>query len=418
MNYLTLKCLFFLAVPPGILAQTVTVQDILTKSSSAIELNIARADRDRSSLQASIRTMGMDLQLGYEIMDPLNPDMQTHKFSLKQELTGLFKNSSLADQAKFETEARSLALVEKENDLKARVNMSLIELFSLRKGIALKEQTYSLLKQIQSLAQVKFATGNLSLVEWNQLEVNINRVLNEKTEMEAWEIGLTAEILGQVNWPGTQAVIEPFVLKAPLKSLTPVLELLQTTLSYWPGWAMLLKEAQSVEAEKNATIGSYLPDLMVEASWSFKAGQPQQGQLGLGVGISLPTFSLAARSAMLTSNQLEANTVALKREAETSRLLRYFQSTRAKLTGIQTTSLNLESVMIPLQSKTSSILLESYRVGKADFADLLESFMSNYDLQEQLIAKQKEALAILIEWEFYTGKSFLSFHNEESRSQE
>ena len=73
-------------------AQPHPVEEFLRSLEDSPRLRGMHMAQQAQLTSGDARTMGMDLRVGYEVMDPDNPDMRTHQFQIKQELTGILTN--------------------------------------------------------------------------------------------------------------------------------------------------------------------------------------------------------------------------------------------------------------------------------------------------------------------------------------
>jgi len=359
-------------------------------------------------ISGDARTMGMDLRVGYEVMDPDNPDMRTHQFQIKQELTGILTNPLEREKGLLRSRMAALETEKLRRDLRTTARVSLAQWASLGLRRQYLKETKILLDQIKALAQVKFTTGTLDLVDWNRLEGELDETDLERLEIEERFQMLVGEF--EKLTPSGAAIRDWAAFQAVTRTdFPPREEFLKKAQSNWPKLNSSESMGEILELERSGAYSGAFPAVMAMAGWRFPEAQPIQGTLTLGIEFSLPTLTLPSRFAMAE----EAGWMK-KQEAENqAQALLDLKSAYGEYTGRITLQeqmiQKIETGLIPRQLQSIQLLMDAYRVGRAEFSQLLETGISLASLRDDLAQRRLEVAKLYLALETFTGETYLNF---------
>lgn len=398
----------FLIISFSLGAQSHPVEDFLNSLGDTPELKEFQWTQKAESLSGEARSMGMDLRLGYEIMAPENPEMRTHRIQLRQEFIGILTNPLERELGDLRARMTALDRENMEREIRLMAKMALAEWVATAARKDYLREAKQLLEQVKALAQVKFSTGTLDLPGWNRLADELDEMELELLMAEAESVELTG-VLARLS-PTASGVRTWPPYRTGRTGLLPDRDaFLEKALTEWPRLALARTQKIMLEKESTAAVGASFPNIMVMVGLTVPEKAPEQTSLTLGVEISLPTLGLPARAAMAEeANLRQKGTEESYRQREWD-LDAAYRALTGRLSYLDRMVQKTEDDRIPRLKQTFRTLLEGYRVGRADFDELLETSLALTALQREVIDRRLEGEKLLLNLETFTGQNYLEF---------
>lgn len=381
-----------------------TLEAALSKSmgsSPEVAAMEARADAEHSAIRSQ-----------YWLESPKLTLMREKNMTLMQERDGPMSTWAVAQEIKFPTKyfllgaaqkARARAADEQSSQRKLEVRRKVISgyysLYALDRVLALLSAQRETLREIARIAESRYATGAApqqdemkAHVEQTQLEREFLMAEEERSSMQ----GMFNAVLGQeANEP---IVFPKNDLPTPKLNISPdaLPKLIQEN-------ARNLRQAEAMadeaHARKNLAYMNYLPDFALMYQKPFGANAPMNAY-AVGVEISVPLWFFMKQSS--EAGMASAQAAEADRNLDRTRL-ELSAELRSLVSKVQSSDKILkiyETGLIPQATSTLNSSRASYRAGRTNFVELLDSERSLYNVRiayYRTLAQHVENLARLEE---------------------
>ena len=299
-------------------------------------------------------------------------------------------------------------VLEVERDVRARY----WELYHVDQALAVMDRTLAVLRELASVAGAMYAVGTVPQSDVIRAQVALTRMQQEIEEMRLMRIRAAAELNVSLGREPDAAIAIPLqdpshAHHAALQPLsTPPLPPLDSLAAYADSNSPRLAAARAMleSARVGHTMAGrmVIPDLSLGVSYGQRPYAPDD-MGSVMVGVSLPLFSRrkqrdvaaavsegAEADVQAIRLELRAATLAARAEAETARLL-------------------LERVvgtLVPQAIASYEAALAAYRVGRADFAAVLDAQMALLGYQHDLHRYEAMYGAAVAEVDRLVGRPF------------
>jgi len=354
-----------------------------------------------------------DLRLGYELMDAPNPDMLTHRFSLKQELPLWGKRARRRAAAGTEEVAARLMKTDRALELRQALLGNLIEYYYARRIERIRGEELELLRRFAESAKGKYSTGVTTFSALSRAEIEAAQTESMAASMKAMADIAENRVFDLIDLDSGDAAIGLFVPRTradAIKTLDAP-TLYRKALDHLPSLAAAANDIERAKRDKESAAAELLPDLMLEFSYSYKPASESPNSFSVGMEINLPALSLSAKNA-------EIAMAAKRTEERTARLAGakndLHRSIRKNLAEIADYGRRIdiyEQRIRGLRTADLDNLLSAYAVDKADFDMVLEALRMRFDAEISDSENRRSQALALLELEYMTGENLVFFED-------
>jgi outer membrane protein TolC len=262
---------------------------------------------------------------------------------------------------------------ETEATLVRRVEAAHHDLAFVDRSLSVMERTSGLLRQFEEVARVRYAVGDGLQQDVLRAQVAVGQMTQEIVAMQA-ERRATAARLNTLLGRDATVPIAALSFVTPHADLPDMDSLLALAVRQRPALAAADERVRAAAAAERAARAELLPDLMLSVSYGQR---PRfDDMVSLMVGISLPLWAGSRALPM------RRETAAIRAGAEADALaLR--NETYAELTELHAAAVRAHALMelydddiLPQARAAVASALAAYRVGRVEFATLLENEMA------------------------------------------
>lgn len=388
------------------------VADLVARIESTFAVKESEAAASGMSRKADAVGGLPDLGAAYEIMDPDDPEMTTHKFSLRQELPLWGKRGLRRQAAATEAKAAALMIADRKLEIRLSLLKSLSEYHYALKIKGIRESELDTLRRLVATTKVKYSTGAAALSALTQAEIERAETERMIVEMDAMTEIARNEAFDMVDVYAMDAALGPFV---PVSKATPsglyAESLYGKALAHLPSLALAAREIDLTEQELKLARSELFPDLMLEFSYSYQPGSEEPGSVSAGFGLNLPVFSAKAKGAEIAMAANRSEERAARLAGEKDRLYRSIKGLLAREADYGRRIALYEIEILPLRAADLENRLAAYAVDKAEFEMVLDSIRMRFDAEIRLLEYKREYTTTLLELEYLTGENLVVFED-------
>ena len=401
----------FIAFPVSAL-ETYSVAELFSRLGFTTMIVEAEAESAGMASKADAVSGLPDMGFGYELMDAPDPEMLTHRLSIRQELPLWGKRWLLRRSAEVETSFARAMIAERRNFIQQELHSSLNDYRFAESSKKVRQGELEAMKSIMESTKARYATGSAAISELYLLEIEIAELEGMIRAMEAMSEVALNRALDSVDLGFRDARLGPFLSRVTrLPSETDADTLFFAAKQYSPILAAAGEELRGTRLGIRLAEKALYPDLMLDLSYSYKPTAGLLGSFSLGFGLNLPVFSAGARKAeaAMASKQVEA---AAARLAGTEDSL--YRNIRMLLseTGSYARLIELyEKRIQPMRAADLEALLSAYAVGEASLGMTLDSVRRNYSARIGYLENHLSLIQGLLELEYLTGETFVIFED-------
>ncbi len=413
----------YLGVLLGIVAATLpgwsqplaqTPADLKTYITEALQANpeIRRLAAQKQASQEAIRPAGAldDPMLTFGFFNlPVNTfslrqeDMTQKTLGVQQKLPFPGKRRLRSEVAAEQARADDFALLDKLNEVRARVIQAYWGLSLASAAAAITEKNKQFWEQAIKVAETRYATGQGLQADVLQAQVELGNYLDRLLQWQQQQESLKAELNALRDKPVAAPVPPPAPLRPQVATLSAdeMLALLENRPQIQALKTQIRKQEKAVALAKR----DYWPDVTIGVDYSFRENSPTMTRTDFFtsyVQISLPLWfrskqaprvreEQAKQAAAQNAYQAAFNELAAAVKDRTNRLARLTQQIRLYDQGI-----------IPQAQQAAQAALAAYQVGGLDFARLVQNTIAGYEAELKYLEYLKQfeenwaALEILV----------------------
>lgn len=392
--------------------ETYRVADLVSRIDSTFEVKESRAAAYGMSLKADTVGGLPDLGVAYEIMDPDDPEMTTHKISIRQELPLWGKRSLRRQAAVVESIAATLMVADRKLEIRLSLLKSLVEYHYALKIKGIRESELDTLRRLVATTKLRYSTGGVALSAVTQAEIERAETERMIIEMDAMAAISRNEAFDMVDIGAMGAVLGHFV---PVPKAAPsglnVESLYEKALAHLPSLALAARELDFKELGLKLARREWFPDLMLDFSYSYQPGAKKPGSVSAGFGLNLPVFSAKAKSAEIAMAASLSEGSAARLAGEKDRLYRSITGLLARGADYGRRIALFQTEILPLRTADFENRLGSYAVDKAELEMVLDSIRMRYDAEIRLLEYKRDYTTTLLELEYLTGENLVAFED-------
>ncbi|HEX6316040.1 MAG TPA: TolC family protein [Gemmatimonadaceae bacterium] len=289
-------------------------------------------------------------------------------------------------------------------ELRSRAAMAFFELYAAEQGIAIATSTRRLVQDVAAIAQSMYEVGEGNQSDLLRAQVELARMTEEVTRMEAMRSVATARLNALLDRPD-DANVEAAVLPDFPDSAPTIDTLLGMALRDRPMIRAGEAEVAAADAMSVRSRRELLPDLVVGVQYAQRsAGMGTERMGSLMLGASLPLF---ARRRQLKWRE-EADAMRAMSLADLGWMK---ADTRGRIGEVLATlnrarrlaDLYAQTVLPQAEAAVTSAVA-AYRVGRIDFMNVLDNRMTVNRYRQELVTLQMEEGQAWAELEMLTGR--------------
>jgi len=284
---------------------------------------------------------------------------------------------------------------ERENELVRMVKETYFQLYATDRSLQVVEKNVRLMAEIIVLARTRYEVGQGAQQDVFKAEVERSKMLEMKINLQQQRKSLVANLNGLLN-RATATPIGPL----PDSTLQPLLvspEQLQTlAFEYRPQLQAQRSLAQKSWVNRQLADKEYYPDFTVAFEYMQRdaintemTNDPGYNMYSLGVTFNLP-LQRERRAAMRAESAAETAMAAAEIDALTTAIDAGITTLVAQLDRLRETVALYRTGIIPQAEQALEAATISYRVGKTDFLNLLESRNALFAFERQLYEMQSD----------------------------
>jgi len=338
---------------------------------------------------------------------PFNRDDMTMKMiGLSQRLPFPGKRGLRKDVATQDAQGIAYGYRETVNRVIRTVKLAYYELGLTHETIRLVEKNKSILEDFLHIAEDHYTLGMGSQADVLKAQTQISRMQDELLRLGRDLPSIEAELIRALGRNDMRDL--PEIRLAPLQETSFDSEsLLETALEQRPQLKALQSIIARSEKEVDLARKNYYPDLDVRLSYgqrdAMSNGIGRPDMVGFSVAINLPVW----RDSKLAPRVAES--LALRDQAVSLYQAQHNEIAAGLRQQIATTEQNLKSIrlyqtaILPQALLTVESALAAYRVNRVDFLTLLDSQMTVFDYEINLIIAVTNYSKASAEIDFITG---------------
>jgi outer membrane protein TolC len=411
-TFIVAVVLLSLVAGTGDAVETYSVAQLLDRI--GLTQGMAEAEAEAAAMARKSDAAGglPNLDIGYELMDALDPEMLTHRLGIRQELPLGGKRRLLRQSAAAEAGVALGLVSERRNMLWLELLSALNDYHYAESNAKARRGELDAMLSIAESTKARYATGSANLSELYLVEIEIVKLEGMIRTMEAMSTVARNQALDSVDLGFLDASLGHFfprITRLPEESEADAL-FAKARLLY-PVLNTAREELRQAQLETRLAGAGLYPDLMLEFSYSYKPSTGLPGNFSLGFGLNLPAFSADARKA-------EAGMAARLAEARAARLAgledNLYRSIRMLLAeaGAFARLIELyEKRIQPLRSDDLEYLSSAYMVGEASLGMALDSVRMNFTEVSGYLENRQSLVKTLLELEYLTGETLVVFED-------
>lgn len=381
-------------------ADTLRLADVLDRvreanpSVQAARLR-AEADQERVSPAGALPDPMLELGLMNRPLDDFGADER-----MTMNVVGVRQMFPWPGNQGFAEEARGHAARATELDadetlatVVARARSVYARLAYLDQAIRITSETRDLLRDFLSVAETKYASGEGIQQDLLQAQVAVGRTGADVAAMEQERIATAARLNALMGRPAGEPI--PAVrLPDPAGAIAPLDTLMAMAAHRRPALEAARERALAAEARYRAAGRARYPDVEVRIAWGQRPNYVDMGSVSLGV--TLPLWGGSKQAPLQRAAAAET-------AEEKARALDLHYETWARLGELRASAeraRTLEEIyrvsILPQAEAAVESALAAYRVGRVDYATLLDARLSvnRYEIDRvRFAAERLQALA-------------------------
>lgn len=388
------------AVVPPEAADTLRLRDAVARSvaanpSVAAARLRAEAERERVSPVGALPDPMLELGLMNRPLDDFGADER-----MTMNVVGVSQKFPWPGNQGFSEEARGHAARAAELDadetaaqVAARTKEVYARVAYLDRALAVTEETRHLLQDYLSVAETRYASGGGLQQDVLQAQVAVGRATADLAAMEQERVAAAARLNALMGRPADEPIPavelpDPGAPAPPLDSLMALAERRR------PALAAARERALAAEAAYRAAGRARYPDFELRLAWGQRPNYADMGSVSLGV--SLPVWGGGKQEPL-------ARAAAAERAEEDARALDLHYETWARLGELRSAEERARTLagiyrtaILPQAEAAVESALAAYRVGRVDYATLLDArlALNRYQVDRvRLAAERLQALA-------------------------
>jgi len=298
--------------------------------------------------------------------------------------------------------------LEKVNEIIAHLKRVYDELWFVQQEIVLDRENLRLLGQFQSIAQTRYAVGQVSQQDVLKSQVELTLISNELISLRQQELSSKAMLMSILNRSeqdtlGFAVIPEDFSFGANLDSLIALA--LETR-------PMMIHESLRVDEGKamlSLARQEYLPDFTFGVE---RVTSPVTGFHGWSVraGITLPFAPWTLGKVAAGIDEASASADASKASFQAARLLviSNIKDFYYKADSFRRQLDLYRQAVLPQSRQSLTLSLTSYRTGKSDFLMLIDAYRSYVSSMKEYFTLRMSFEQTLADLEFEVGSAWVS----------
>jgi cobalt-zinc-cadmium efflux system outer membrane protein len=311
----------------------------------------------------------------------------------------------LAGHVAYETAAAAEArAIEAAWEVKAQAAMTFYDLYAIDRQLAIVTDTRRLVQDIAKVAQAMYSVGDGRQADVLRAQVEVAKMTEETTRMQAMREGMAARLLGIVDLPAATKLGTPQLLVIP-DDLPQLAELTGQAEKDRPMIAAGQREVAAAVASERLARKEIWPDLQVGVQYAWQRGAMGTERMGsLMLGATVP---IHARSRQLKMRD-EAAAMRVMAEADLASMR---AATRARMTELYaefTRASNLETLysttILPQAEGAVTSSFSAYRVGSVNLMTVLDNQMILNTYRQELVALEAARGKAVAEIEMLLGR--------------
>ena len=288
--------------------------------------------------------------------------------------------------------------------LRSLAAMAYYEVYEAEQSVAIATETRRLLQDIERIAATMYEVGEGRQADVLRSQVEIARMTEEITRMEAMRVAAAARLNALLDQPLETPVATALLPRYP-SDLPMVDSVAAISSRNRPMIRAGQEEVRAAEAMVGLARRELIPDLVVGVQYGQRSAEMGTERMGsLMLGASLPIF--AGRRQL----RMRDEAAAMRAMAEAD--LQYMRAdTRGKVGeahAMLTRARNLArlyvTTVLPQAEASVASALAAYRVGQVDFMALLDNRMTVNSYRQELVALQAEEGRAWAEMEMLVGR--------------
>jgi outer membrane protein, heavy metal efflux system len=275
--------------------------------------------------------------------------------------------------------------------LRARAADDFFEIDRVDRSLAVLEHTGPLLREIEGVVRARYSVGSASQAEVLRAQLELAKLEEELTGMRAMRAGASARLNALLQLPGEL----PIAVSSPClpESLPTASTLLEAALHGNP--ALLARRARLGAAQAGRRLASRerWPDVELGVAYGQQPMRAEPGterMLSLMLGATIPLWGASRQgamrreaAAMVAAAEAELQAEEVVARGSIAALIAAFERAQ-RLRGLY------RGTILPQARAGAAAALAAYRTGALSLAAVLESYLTVYQYELQLIQLDAE----------------------------
>jgi len=282
------------------------------------------------------------------------------------------------------------------------VKLALLRSSQIQKDLA---NRFAVRTQVLALAaRTRYAGGKGSLAEVALIGVRQARYQERAAEQAGEENALLAELAylttgGNLKeWLARTGELTPYAQKVAKSLGKPALERA-------PAVQLAVLEEKASKAEQTLARLDYAPDFALFAGLkdetlrrqAFQAGEMREQSYSVGLSLRVPLWTALSNHQNTKASQENRAAAASRHEETLSRIKQSLMAAQARIQSIASRRNLYKSSLLPQARAARESALVAYEVGRQDFASLLNTWDTLYELENEAAMLEAQEQQIIFE---------------------
>jgi outer membrane protein TolC len=273
-----------------------------------------------------------------------------------------------------EIASREASMAEQGSDVMVlevdfEVKMAFYQYVGLTEVARVLESEADLLRRMRDVAKVRYESGAAEQQDVLKVELTLSRLADETTVNDR-EIAATRARLNELIGRDAALPLPNPTWSAPDASVLDRAALADSALIHRPEIAGARQEIAMADASRRLAKREYIPDFMLGVNYEF--GADQEDWWELMAGVNLPIW-IGKRRAMVREAEAMQQSAEYRMREETLRTLTEVEAATVRTRAARERLERFENAILPQAEAAFSSSEASYRTGRVDFLDYLDS---------------------------------------------
>lgn len=335
-------------------------------------------------------------------------DMTMKMLGLAQRLPFPGKRELRAAIASTEAESMAFGYEETINRVLRDARLMYVELALVRQSRDIVVRNRAAVEQFLRVAEARYAVGQGAQPDVLKAQTQLTRMTDELLRIDREEATVQAELHRLIDETGAAAQIVPVVLDLESREFDPTV-LRETATENRPQLRGLKRLIDRYDREVALMQREFYPDFDVRLTYGQREPAPdgmrREDMVSLTVAVNLPIWRQSRLEPKVAEARAMRERTREMHRAQTAEVLAALDTQLATVEQSRRSGELIESGLLPQSRLAVESSLAAYRVGRVDFATLLDNQMIVYTYELERVRATAAQAKAHAEIDFLIGKT-------------